>query len=137
MRPRVRECGSVTCRAATQASPWVPLSLSGLGTFDGKVVFLKPTDVPNLTNFHTRLVEAVGLSVDLTDNYFEGPRYCPHLTLGGVQWGMSEVELLLMKKRAETELADLPHFEISRVTVYQQNARHEPWQATRRILLGR
>jgi 2'-5' RNA ligase len=104
------------------------ISFDGIGSFREDVVFLKPAFSQGLINLHKVLLDAVGPYEDLAGKYFENDRYSPHLTLGGIKWGLNKGELVLMMERAQDELRNLPDFEINSMRIYQKNIGDRSWE---------
>lgn len=78
-------------------------AFEGAGSFGDNVIFLKPVVSKELINLHKALFNATGSYEDPTNKYFEGDRYHPHMTLGGMKWGLTKEEAENMKERAQKE----------------------------------
>jgi len=105
------------------------IKLEGLDNFEDRVLFLKPAYSKDLMDLHLKLVSLLCPDIENENKFFEGPLYHPHLTLGETTWGeMTKEELVLMRKRAESELSNIPSFKVSFVRVFQKEKDGEPYQ---------
>lgn len=96
------------------------IRFEGINTFDNRILFLEPKTADELLNLYSKLVSS--LNTEKSDYY-------PHLTLGKVSpEGMTHEELSEMKKKAETELYDIPPFQVDFVRIFQKNMALEPYQ---------
>lgn len=113
------------------------ISFEGVGNFAENVIFLKPAFSEDLVNLHKTLFDAVGSYEDPTNRYFENDRYHPHLTLGGMNWGLTKEEAIEMKRKAQQELGNLPAFEVSSIRIYQENVENKSWDKMLDISFGK
>ena len=104
------------------------ITLDGFDNFDDRAFFLKLAFSQELMDLHMKLVDL--LSPDFVVNqFYEGPLYHPHLTLGETTWGcMNKEDLYLMRKRAEFELYKIPPFQVDFVRVFQKDKDGEPYR---------
>lgn len=117
----------VTALAATY--PKFQIVLDGLDGFDDKVLFLNPIFSQELMDLHIELVSLLSLNIKSNNNFYEGSVYHPHLTLGETTWGgMTKEELKIMRKRAESELYNIPPFQVDFVRVFQKEQDGEPYK---------
>ena len=116
----------VTAFAATY--PKFNIAFAGLDGFDDKVLFLTPVFSPVLMNLHMELLSLLNPAGQNNDKFFEGLTYHPHLTLGETTWGgMTREELVIMRTKAETELQDIPSFQVDFLRVFQKQNDGEPY----------
>lgn len=107
----------------------------GPGSFGDDVIFLKPVVSQELVDLHKALFDATGPYEDPTNKYFDNDRYHPHMTLGGMKWGLTKEEVENMKERAQKELRFSP-FEVNSIRVYQENTEIKSWDKLCDIQFG-
>jgi 2'-5' RNA ligase len=101
--------------------PKFQITLEGVDQFDEQVLFLKPAFSPELMELHNKIISIVNPAGVAREEFFEGPNYNPHLTLGETTWGgLTQEDFNEMKRRAEFELYNIPAFYVSSVRVYQK-----------------
>ncbi len=105
------------------------ISFEGIDGFDKNVVFLKPAFSQKLVNLHKILLNALGEYENLENKYSSDNQYRPHLTLGGMKWGLTEKEAAEMKKRGQRELESIDGFRVTSIRIYQKDGEHARWNA--------
>ncbi len=94
------------------------LTLTKPNSFGETVVYIS-VESPEIYKLHSQLVKAVSSDPESSNRYFELDRFTPHLTLGTIEFGMSEIELREMKDLAEQALPRIPTFKAKFVRVYK------------------
>lgn len=98
------------------------IRLEGLDGFEDRVLFLNPVSSEKLVGLHNKLVTLLNPDAETMEKFYEGTLYHPHVTLGETTWGgMTKEELMIMKKKAETEFYYVPPFLVTFVRVYQKD----------------
>ncbi|WP_167555375.1 2'-5' RNA ligase family protein [Gottfriedia acidiceleris] len=87
--------------------------------FFGEDILFLSVDSDELTKLHERLVESVSPSKELIKTYFELDEYFPHLTLGQTHFGLTNLELNDMAKKAIKELIPASTFKVEFIRVYK------------------
>lgn len=109
--------------------PSFQIKLDGLDGFGDRVLFIKLAPSQELVDLHTKLFSLLVPDIEVENKFYEGSEYDPHLTLGETTWGgMDAEELVIMRKRAELMLHDIPPFQVDFVRVFQKEKDGEPYQ---------
>lgn len=98
--------------------PMFNLSLKGVKSFGKSVVYLG-VESDRINVLHRKIVEAISPDPENSRRYYELDLYEPHLTLGSEEFGMSEIELLEMKKLANNCLNDFQPFIVNSLRIYK------------------
>ncbi|MFA6495033.1 MAG: 2'-5' RNA ligase family protein [Candidatus Paceibacterota bacterium] len=114
-------------KLATKNFGGFQISLEGIDGFGENVVFLRPAFSQRLVDLHKILLDALGEYENSANKYSDDNQYHPHLTLGGMKWGLTEKEATEMKQRGQRELGDIGGFEVTSIRIYQKNIEHTPW----------
>jgi len=106
--------------------PRFQINIKGIDSFDNRVLFLNPIFSENLMNLHLKLVDLLCPTIEASNKFYEGAVYHPHITLGETTWGgMTEFELDIMRKKAETEFYTIPPFLVTSLRLYQKGDSEE------------
>ena len=109
-----------------QNTPSFSLSLGAPSFFGERVVHLSVKS-EGLDLLHQEVIrvftEATGFGV----SYSEGKTYTPHLTLGNIRHGLTEIQIKEIGKQATHELAPFPSFQVDFLRVYEKKDRNTPW----------
>lgn len=110
--------------AVKQAAAEFPAFQIQLGEprFFGEDILYLSMDSPELEQLHRVLVEAVGITPEHIEQYFEMDQFLPHMTLAKTAYGMSRDELGEMAEAATLELAPNPAFSVESIRVYRKSA---------------
>ncbi|WP_017381864.1 2'-5' RNA ligase family protein [Paenisporosarcina sp. TG-14] len=87
--------------------------------FGEDILYLSATS-NELYKLHKSIVRVISPSNDLIKKFFELDDFVPHMTLGKINYGLSNKELREMGNLAEKELIPFPTFEVRFVRVYQE-----------------
>ena len=113
----------------------IDIALDGLDTFDQGVLFLKVKS-EKISALHDILLETIDPSLEDRKKYFELESYNPHLTLGGIDFGMSKKELDTMQVKAEKILLPvLQDFSADFIRIYMQEKPGAPYKKLIDIIL--
>ena len=112
--------------ALTGEYPRFEINLKDVDSFDNRVLFLNPVFSENLISLHMKLVDLLCPDIETNNKFYEGAVYHPHITLGETTWGgMTELELDLMRKKAEEEFQTIPPFLVTSLRLYKKEEGEE------------
>jgi 2'-5' RNA ligase len=109
-------------REVCRGFPAFKMQLEEPKYFGEQVLYLS-VDSAEVFQLHRKLVEAVGVTPELGQRFYELDFYTPHLTLGQRSYGYTLKELQEIESTANDFLQPFPAFEVTYVRIYRKEHR--------------
>lgn len=115
-------------KTAVSAVKEFSVKVNGPAFFGDKVLYLSIT-APEIKHIHQTILDIVQPDPSLQEQYYEGDKFTPHITLADAFYENTPEELQALSQEVEKHLAPYPTFITSFLRVFEKESDLVPYHA--------